>query len=270
MPQQTTAGAGREWAAGWSHRIGDAIAHHRKAAGLTAAELAERCGELGYPVSRSLIAGIESGRKEAVTVAEVQVFARAIGVPPLLLLFPLGREHTTEALPGVEPPTWLEVRWWQGLYAPPVPVMDDDGNPTGEWAPRTILRDTALDRFHQHEHRVTGLEHARAQLRDIPGQPLAPRDREELLEFFHDSEQRGVEDLRTLRELMRREGLVPPPLPDGFLPGEPVEDVFVPAVWVNPPTPATVPPEWVNPPAGPTTDTQTGTPKGTTRKAHHA
>ena len=39
MTQQPMANPGREWAARWSRSIGEAIAHHRKEAGLTAAQL---------------------------------------------------------------------------------------------------------------------------------------------------------------------------------------------------------------------------------------
>lgn len=215
MTQQPMANPGREWAARWSRSIGEAIAHHRKEAGLTAAQLSERCAELGFPISRSQIAGMESGRKESVTVAEVQVLSRAIGVHPLLLLFPLGREQTVEVLPGVELPPWLEVRWWMHNYAPPVPVLDADGNPTGEWAPRAILRDGTIHRFHLHEGVVEGVEHARKELRGILRFPA--EDREELRRHFMDTESRELDTLRTLRTLMRAEGLVPPPLPEGFL-----------------------------------------------------
>lgn len=215
MPQQATADAGREWAASWSHRVGRAIAHHRKAAGLTAQQLSERCAELGYPISRSAIAGMESARKDAIIVAEVQVIARAIGVTPLRLLFPLGREQTTEALPGADLPTWLEIRWWQGEHGQPYRL------PSGEWVADDMSMESTFKLFHAHELEVRWVENVRAKLRDHVGQ--GTQDDEER-EYLRNSEEHFLDSLRRVRALMRAHGLLLPVLPEGFLPDDVVDE----------------------------------------------
>lgn len=219
MSQQTTAedSDGRAWAARWAARIGESVATHRRAAGLSARELSERCAELGYAISRGQIANLENGRKESVTVAEVEVLARALWVPPLLLMFPLGREQEVEAVPGASLPPWFAVQWWRGEGLP-MRFDDDEGLPKGlpaDWysdADPALSGAPAISLFSEHERATYRLVDIRHTLRD-------PKRREQLLELVPAAEENAVQDLRNVRTLMLRWGLIPPPLPEGFLPG---------------------------------------------------
>ena len=75
-------------------RIGRAVAVLRKARGLSAQKLSDRCTELGYPIAQSTIANIESGRKRDIPVREVIAFAAALNVPVRDLVPALrGREY---------------------------------------------------------------------------------------------------------------------------------------------------------------------------------
>jgi hypothetical protein len=50
--------------------------------------LSDETEELGYRVSRSVIADLENGRRRYVTTAELTVFAYALGTAPAALLYP--------------------------------------------------------------------------------------------------------------------------------------------------------------------------------------
>lgn len=89
------------WPLAWSAQIGTRIRTLRDAAGLSAQKLSDKCDELGFPIPRSTIANIESGRKEAIPVHEVAVLAAALGAPPAALLFPLDESITVPVLPSV-------------------------------------------------------------------------------------------------------------------------------------------------------------------------
>ena len=53
-------------------------------------KLADVTDELGMPIPRSVLANLESGRRETVTVAEVLVLAAALDVAPIDLICPSG------------------------------------------------------------------------------------------------------------------------------------------------------------------------------------
>lgn len=108
----------QEAEADWSTRLAQSIAgevrRYRQARGLSAQQLADRCASLGMPIQRSVLANLESGRRTTVTVAEVLVLAKALGVPPGALIFPVGTQPVVEILPDgyVEPLS--AVNWLSG------------------------------------------------------------------------------------------------------------------------------------------------------------
>src|SRR6266516_5250756 len=73
---------------GWQKRLTRSIAReirrHRRALGLSAQKLADRCEQLGFAVPRSVIANLENGYREALSVAELLVLAFALDIPPAL------------------------------------------------------------------------------------------------------------------------------------------------------------------------------------------
>src|SRR5262245_78609 len=61
---------------------------------MSANELSRRTAELGSEVPRSVIANLETGRRESISVDELLILGAALDVPPLLLLTPVGRVKT--------------------------------------------------------------------------------------------------------------------------------------------------------------------------------
>lgn len=98
---------------------------------MSAQQLADRCAALGFPLGRSVIANFENGRRPTISVPELLVLAYALGVPPIALLFPVGREATVEPLPGRTAPTWDALRWFTGEG--PLPTKQPDTAPR-PWA----------------------------------------------------------------------------------------------------------------------------------------
>jgi len=90
------------------------IRRHRDRRKLSAQQLADRTAELGSPIPRSVLANLESGRRDAVTVAEVLVLAAALGVAPTELICPVGFDEQIELLPGRMADPLSGSRWVSG------------------------------------------------------------------------------------------------------------------------------------------------------------
>ncbi|MGC9473272.1 helix-turn-helix domain-containing protein [Streptomyces sp. WG4] len=88
---------------------------YRDLRGMSAQQLSDRCGELGLPIARSVLANFESGRRPTLSVAELLVLAEALGVPPTSLVFPVGYKRSVEVLPGVDCDTYRAANWWAGV-----------------------------------------------------------------------------------------------------------------------------------------------------------
>lgn len=88
--------------------IGDQVKHHRKRRDWSATELAKRCTALGLTMSRSKVANLENGRarQEGVGMAELLILGAALGVPPTLLVFPVGSGDQVPMLPGLSIDPW--------------------------------------------------------------------------------------------------------------------------------------------------------------------
>lgn len=105
-----------------SEVVAEQIARQRKRAGLTHRDLAELCKTLGWPaLTASAISNIETGRRDKegrrrreVTVDELTVIARALEMPPVLLLAPLGEEDQIEVVPGQKVATFQAYEWLTG------------------------------------------------------------------------------------------------------------------------------------------------------------
>ena len=77
-------------------------------------KLADRTAELGMAIPRSVLANLESGRRETVSVAEVLVLAAALHVAPIELMCPVGFDKQTEMLPGRMMDPLDAMRWFTG------------------------------------------------------------------------------------------------------------------------------------------------------------
>lgn len=159
---------------------------------MSAQRLSEACGELGLSIPRSVLANLESGRRETVSVAELLVLAAALEVPPLQLLFPVGYAEEVEPLPGVKVTPYDAVLWGRGLQL--LEGLDGDEGEFLDW----------IDAFEQHEHTVSELLN--------PDWTPTPGNAEELEQFKRYTE-RLKDDLLRERAALRTNGRTPPPLP---------------------------------------------------------
>lgn len=81
---------------------------------LTAQQLSDRVAELGGSMSRQAISKVENGGRK-VTLDELAVLARALAIPPMLLVIPLGKVSEMELYPGSGPvDAWDALKWWTG------------------------------------------------------------------------------------------------------------------------------------------------------------
>src|SRR5271166_3235178 len=80
--------------AGWPARMARLVAgevrryRERQQPRMSARQLSDRTGELGMLIPRSVLANLESGRRENVSVAEIVVLAAALNVSPIELMCP--------------------------------------------------------------------------------------------------------------------------------------------------------------------------------------
>lgn len=181
----------------------------RKQLGLTAQELADICtDQYGYPLTRSTLASLESGRRSALSVTDVLVLAHALRVPPLQLLCPTGFEEEVEILPGRQVPALDALRWFDGEQ-PGLP-----GDPGDRDADTETL---GLHRTHQ--RLVEAYQARQADVRRVlaaAGDALQAADHQGVTQRLDIAAEmlRGAEEpLRKVRQRFRDVGLTPPPLP---------------------------------------------------------
>lgn len=122
------------------------IAEVRRDRGWTAADLGDRCAAAGFPaLNRSVIANIETGRRNYVSVDELIALAYVFDVPPISLLVPraVGEDVDEEyyAVPSTRVDrltmTFDQAREWiRGRWAPSLTDARKYWNevPVSEWS----------------------------------------------------------------------------------------------------------------------------------------
>ncbi|MGC9538537.1 helix-turn-helix domain-containing protein [Streptomyces sp. UG1] len=100
-----------------SRSIAGEIRRHRQEQGLSAQQLSDRCADLGAPIPRVVLSNLENGKRQNVTVAEVLILARALGVPPGVLIFPVGYVDEFEVLPGAWQEPTVGLDWLAGIVS---------------------------------------------------------------------------------------------------------------------------------------------------------
>lgn len=173
------------------------IRTQRNRQGMTAQQLADQVAESGGKLSRQAISKIETGDR-GVSLDELLVLARALGVPPILLLFPVGTRETVEPLPGMVVYTDDAMQWFTGER--PGPGAED-------WQRRAA----PVLLWRQHARQVSEYFNARDEVRRWDR--LAPSDDLDTEIRLRVVRERVEDDLRTTRAEMRRHGLTPPKLP---------------------------------------------------------
>lgn len=165
--------------------------------GLNREQLAGLCREHGAPESltAAAIANIETGRRDpsgrrrrSITVDELPFFAAALGVPPLLLQFPLGAVRSVRPMPRHVVETWRAFKWFTG---------DGGLQGAGSEPPSIVPLFREHDRLEQSWFHLT---------RAITSGD--PRVRE----FAFEQREQVATWIRRLRGQIRQEGLWPPPL----------------------------------------------------------
>lgn len=100
----------------WTSRLMDgirnAIRRHRLNAGLTLDDVSARTASLGHPISRVVLSKIETGFRPNLTVPELLVIARALGVTPISLAMPV--TDSVEVTPGSVVQAKAGRDWWAG------------------------------------------------------------------------------------------------------------------------------------------------------------
>lgn len=201
--------------------IGKRVERYRKAAnggkGITVQALADRCKDLGLPLDRSVLAKLEKGLRQGVSVAELILLAKALGVPPLLLIFPVGDDVFFETLPGNEINTWDAAKWFTG--EDPFPVRDPADS---KWIVTTATFDDwetgagpAVDYRWHDEYLKNWRQSANgaAAARKAAGVAQTDAERDAHLRHANSQERQHRVDedlLREHRKNMRRRGVTPP------------------------------------------------------------
>jgi transcriptional regulator with XRE-family HTH domain len=106
------------WSARTARLVAREVRRYREGQGqrprISAQQLADRTEELGMPIPRSVLANLESGRRETVSVAEILVLAAALNVAPIELICPVGYDKEIELLPGRSLDPLGAMRWFTG------------------------------------------------------------------------------------------------------------------------------------------------------------
>jgi len=105
-----------DWPARMARLVAREVRRYREAQlpRMSAQQLSDRTAELGMPIPRSVLANLESGRRETVSVAEVLVLAAALNIAPIELICPVGFDKQTEMLPGRMMDPLGAMRWFTG------------------------------------------------------------------------------------------------------------------------------------------------------------
>ncbi|MCZ2850015.1 helix-turn-helix domain-containing protein [Modestobacter sp. VKM Ac-2978] len=175
----------------------------REAQGLHLADVSERMTALGQPLSLNAISKIERGNR-GIDLDELAALARALDVPPLLLIFPIGHEPTVEVSPGQEVDTWDAVRWFSGDATLPAGLRSPVPSP-GPFARLASWPDLAVREYRTHHQLCEDWLRADDDLRRAVGEDArVAADR-----------RRGIENyLQEHRALMQATGLkCLPPVP---------------------------------------------------------
>ncbi len=187
------------WAEALAAAVGRRVAHYRNRRGLTAQQLSDALRELGVDLKRTVIGNLESGYRRTVSLSEILAIAYVLGVPPLLLMTPVGEEAAFGVLPDVDVDPWDAARWITGEGPPP----NGDADAIELWRRHVDL----LTLYREHQAKE---DEWRRQTRITEGMSAEEVDR--LFERAL-TRRREIEDsLRLIRRAIRGRGDLPPAL----------------------------------------------------------
>ncbi|MGI5247501.1 helix-turn-helix domain-containing protein [Dactylosporangium sp. CA-139066] len=181
---------------------------------LSANELSRRTAQLGSEVPRSVIANLETGRRESVSVDELLILGAALDVPPLLLLTPVGQVKNLRILPEVESSPWFSRGWIIGAR-----LVEYAGSNVQKW--RDGRRAVAL--YDVHRTLVQQYAEIQSRIRRVADQTqlasatgVDRTGQQRFLQALVNELARSLHALRTHRQLIEREGFLVPEVPPGL------------------------------------------------------
>lgn len=182
------------WSEDFATRIASAIKSAREAQvpKLSVAKLSERTGDLGFPMSRTVISDLELGRRRSIDVAELAILAAALEIPPVALLYPDLPDGRVEALPGFDISHIEAVQWFSGEKPLEKGVADFEAERRRDAGVERVRASRELDRL---RHQL-----ADAEWRNTSMEPGATLEQDsviaELTEEHRARTERDVERLR--------------------------------------------------------------------------
>ncbi|HKS47406.1 MAG TPA: helix-turn-helix transcriptional regulator [Amycolatopsis sp.] len=231
-----------EWHKHLAEVVATEIKRHRKRRRMSAQRLSDATAELGAPIPRTVLSNFENGRRPTISLAELLVIARALEVPPILLIFPIGRVDRSEFLPGAQAEPWIAARWFSGEEDLEDVLPHKSGQ---EWHKDGRL---PVELFRDHDHWSAQLVRAQANFlkaqqnliaAEATGEDPNPAwlqeneyydniesgrsSRKQMVNLLRREVERTERSLQRVRDDMRAADLIPPKLwPDfAYLEGEP-------------------------------------------------
>ncbi|QQM41997.1 helix-turn-helix domain-containing protein [Streptomyces liliifuscus] len=202
-----------EWRSRLVYVVAQQVRRRRLEIGLSVQKFADICAEeYGLPLKRSVLANFEGGRRPALSVVELLVFARILAVPPAELLFPVGREEETEVLPDVPADTWSALKWFTG-ESDRLPNDDEftqDNRTVGLYRDH----DRLIAEWWASRQKLTGIlaTFRDPELKQFRAEPDPDSVDELRMRDASDAMRAAEEAVQIVRQQMRELGLTPPAL----------------------------------------------------------
>lgn len=197
-----------DWSAAAANAIGRRVDRYREQRKMTVQELSDALAEHGIAMNRPVLSNLVNGRRNTISAPEVLTLAAVLGVPPILLLFPLGEEADIEVVPGVKVDTWRAAQWFMGEQ-----FLTKDDQPH-----RWIGRDpwVVLGQYRYHDALARQVRAAlgaeTAALHALADGAQDPQQLQDAMTTAAARRQVAVDMLRKHRDEMRNTGDVLPPL----------------------------------------------------------
>ena len=180
-------------------------------------QLSAAVERFGVTIERPVLSNLENERRSTISVAEWLVLAAALQVPPLLLLFPVGRVDVVEPVPGFEVSPLIALHWAEtGRLPAHAPTGDDEWPPTPCPVEPAADRDARLiERYRRHRSLIGAWQMADGKAEAVR-RHWTGDDRDAELARLESEQRVTAGALRDLRDLLRSQELTPPELPRSY------------------------------------------------------
>lgn len=200
-----------------SSQIARSIERLRTEKRLPYTEMSDRLTALGRPIPVLGLRRIERGERR-VDIDDLAAIARALGVPPLLLIFPVDVSREVEVLPGQVRPTYAAARWFMGDSAFPAEAGSPSSYTEEDWR-EFAAGPTVLGSFAGHEQIAGEAEialHGARSHRELAVRNAHVEGGPEWHHRMAEGDERRYRELEReligIRERLRAAGIEPPPL----------------------------------------------------------